>query len=656
MNGAVGATMWTDNETSEDLLGFRVHADLLASLVSDRAMLPVTIGLFGDWGSGKSSVMSMLERALDPDNEEDLEKKAALEGVVVLNFNGWTFEGYDDAKSALLSTILMELGDHKRFGPKVRDGAARLLKSVNWMRVAKLAVKDIGVPLLAAYATGGASLLPQAAKIFGGIVGKHENEVKSKDEHEPGESNEGQGKNVHETDWEGLFNKQAKETGPSSVRAFRKDFSKLLKESDIAALVVIIDDLDRCSPERIVENLEAIKLFLNVERTAFVIGADPRIVRHAVGFRYPRRDFAGVEGYAVADELAKDYLEKLIQVPYSLPRLSAAEVESYMTLLYCNREFTPEASAKVVAAARSRQGRERYGRFGYPEVKTAVGDTDVPAALSANLTFVKAAAPLVTMGLKGNPRQVKRFLNALMLRKRLAHVAKLELDDTVLVKLQVLEYTRDDLFVELNSWQQAGEGVAKKLADLEVLAEQGKVPDSSPWSDPFVSKWLLMEPKLGAVDLTEYFWVARDRLAAAYGATDLMPTIVKSALTEMTSGNKAKQIAAVDTLVCRMEEEERRQFLRALGNLLIAKPADEGLATAFNELVNKDVPGSAEAFVQALRQAPPDSLSASIGLEVKLLMESKELQTIFKPFLDDLAKSSSLAGRALAAKPAKGGK
>lgn len=640
--------MWTDNETSDDLLGFQVHADLLASLVTDRSMLPVTIGLFGDWGSGKSSVMSMLQSALDPEATDDSAKKAELEKVAVLYFNGWTFEGYDDAKSALLSTILMELGEHKRFGPKVRDRAAKLLKSVNWMRVAKLAVKDVGMPLLAAYVSGGATVLPQVAKFFGRLV------------HNPAETDAEDGgskdKSEKQDMWEGLIQNQPDDAGPSSVRAFRDDFAGLLKDSDIEVLVVIIDDLDRCTPERLVENLEAIKLFLNVDRTAFVIGADPRIVRHAIGFRYPRKDFGGVEGYVVADDLAKDYLEKLIQVPYSLPRLSAAEVESYMTLLYCNREFKAEESAKVMLASRSRQGRERYGRFGYPEVKNAVGDADIPTALSASLTFVKAAAPLVTMGLKGNPRQVKRFLNALMMRKRLADVAKLELDDTILVKLQVLEYTRDDLFVELNAWQQAGEGIAEKLAELEVLAEQGKVPDSSPWSDLFASKWLLMEPKLGGIDLTEYFWVARDKLAGAYGATDLMPTIVKSALTEMTSGNKARQIAVVDALVCRMDEEERRQFLRALGNLLTAKPTDEGLAAAFNELVSKDVPGSAEAYVQALGQAPPDSLSASIGLEIKLLMENKGLEAIFKPFLDNLAKSSSRAGRALAAKPAKGGK
>ena len=49
--------MWPDNETSTDLIGFKVHADLIREVVTDLSMLPVTIGIFGDWGGGKTSIM-----------------------------------------------------------------------------------------------------------------------------------------------------------------------------------------------------------------------------------------------------------------------------------------------------------------------------------------------------------------------------------------------------------------------------------------------------------------------------------------------------------------------------------------------------------------------------------------------------------------------
>ena len=117
--------MWSDNETTNDLLGFQVHADLLENLVRDDTILPITIGVFGDWGSGKSSIMRMMEGRL---NDADGE-------TVCLYFNGWVFEGYDDAKAALLDSILKVFDDEKRFGPAVKQKATQLFKSVNWMRV-----------------------------------------------------------------------------------------------------------------------------------------------------------------------------------------------------------------------------------------------------------------------------------------------------------------------------------------------------------------------------------------------------------------------------------------------------------------------------------------------------------------------------------------
>ncbi len=66
--------MWADNETSEALLGFKIHADLLVDVINDDKVLPVTIGVFGDWGSGKSSILKIVEQEIIG----DIHKEPAL--------------------------------------------------------------------------------------------------------------------------------------------------------------------------------------------------------------------------------------------------------------------------------------------------------------------------------------------------------------------------------------------------------------------------------------------------------------------------------------------------------------------------------------------------------------------------------------------------
>lgn len=156
--------MWSDNETSEDLLGFKVHADLLIDVVNDDRVLPVTIGVFGDWGSGKSSILKIIHEELRGVDDDDLK-----DGTLVLYFNGWVFEGYDDAKAALLESIIEKFEKHKKLGSIVKDETRKLLKSVKWMRVLGLGLKKIILPSAAAYFTGGLSLIPFLAQEFSRI-------------------------------------------------------------------------------------------------------------------------------------------------------------------------------------------------------------------------------------------------------------------------------------------------------------------------------------------------------------------------------------------------------------------------------------------------------------------------------------------------------
>ena len=226
--------MWSDNETTEDLLGFQVHADLICSIVTDPKMLPVTIGIFGDWGSGKTSVMRMLKKKFDLDSDnEGSGGQAKCERVACLYFNGWQFEGYDDAKSAILSSILLQLGEHKRFGPKIRDGVINLLKSVDHMRLVRLGLQT--GPLLMALMSSGEIPI---SSLFS-TVGLPYNEEQGSEKSDSKEAATDEKNNEEKTDLKELIDADTKTAGLMEVRLFRDQFSDMIAESDIDALVVL---------------------------------------------------------------------------------------------------------------------------------------------------------------------------------------------------------------------------------------------------------------------------------------------------------------------------------------------------------------------------------------------------------------------------------
>jgi len=619
--------MWSDNETKTDLIGFRVHADLIRALVTDPTMLPITVGIFGDWGGGKTSIMRMLQQDLDPlgEGEQQAEgKEKGEEGVAVLYFNGWQFEGYDDAKAAILSSMLTQLMEHKRFGPKVRKGAKRLLKSINWMRIAGAVGKHVLLPAVSAYLTGGASIPASCATWIGGLLGEG---VEAADEAEaPDEAPS------DEVDWEAMLQRDPGMAAPLAIRTFRHQFRELLKESDIKSLVVLVDDLDRCTPETLIGNLEAIKLFLSVPGTAFVIGADPRIVEHAIRTRYRTAEVASEAGEgAPADRLVQDYLEKLVQVPYRLPQLSPAEVETYMVLLFCRKELSDEAFAKVVAACEAQRAEDRYSTFGPANVTACLGETELGEALSEYLSFCNSTAPLITDGLKGNPRQVKRFLNALWLRKKLAEVAKLEhVHDRELVKLMVLEYTEPDRFQELFLWQSSQGGFPGQLQQLEAWAtaelEGGEAmtpPQDLPkWTAKTETRrWLASKPTLAEVDLRDYFWIARDRLQGTLSGLAPLPPVVRRLLGEVLDrGSRAKAVTAVIAL----SVEHQAALLGALHQQVVRDSASKDAHDAFRALVEAEMPGSAEGWAAALTACSSRKIPAAVGSALAQVAKARE--------------------------------
>jgi hypothetical protein len=610
--------MWSDNDTVEDLIGFRVHAELLRDVVGDDSVLPVTIGVFGDWGSGKTSIMKMLQVELAKNDQ-----------VAVVYFDAWLFEGYDDAKSALISSILKQLMANKRFPAELKDKASNLIKRVNWMRLLKMGWDNVALPAVLAYATGGATAVPGVMSGIKHLFGNADTGALKSEEAEK-------------------LLKESEDTEITEVKDFRDKFAELLAESKFKSLVVLIDDLDRCSPDRIVENLEAIRLFLNVEKTAFVIGADPRIVRHGIAVRYHQAlDAArtspgfGENAVEAAEQLVRDYVEKLIQVPYHLPRLSPAEIETYLSLLFAKRDLPPEDFAICLADCEKFRAANRFGSFGLSDVQQAMNGKPLPAVLKEALSFTAGAAHLITENLKGNPRQVKRFLNAFILRRKLAKVAKMEtMRDDVLLKLMLLEYSNETRFRELARWHEEQDQTPKQIHEME----SDKVWPTEWGEKDSLRRWIAMEPKLSQVDLSEYFWLVRDRLASSQIGLSLTPPTVKACYNALFSETGLKQSGA-------LLKDLREAEVDALTGLLSkALQRDSKNAQGYNAFLKvvEIIPSTMPIFGGLIKNLPADNLPAWLVGKLELL--GKQNPSL-KTSVDDMVaflktQGSSRAGKA----------
>ena len=115
----------------------------------------------------------------------------------------------------------------------------------------------------------------------------------------------------------------------------------------------LVDDLDRCLPDTVVAALEAIKLFLSVRKMGFVIAADRRLVTLAIATRYAQS--------AQGALMAREYLEKIVQIPISVPTLGLADTEAYLAMMLLDRHLGDDALAQLAehCDARRRAGDAR---------------------------------------------------------------------------------------------------------------------------------------------------------------------------------------------------------------------------------------------------------------------------------------------------------
>jgi len=300
--------MWNDIETTQDALNFSVVAETAAELIIESGGQPISIGVSGNWGVGKSSMVKMIGESLKTKTKESATDKK----YVFLEFNAWLYQGYDDARTALLQAVsdklLKEAKENEGFVKKIKS----FVKRVNWLQIAKVAAPmSIGL-LTGGAAVGGLAALTSAFSSLWNSSDSGNEEEQSKKLYEAF-------KNLT-PELKEMLKESSSKSMPQQIEGLRAEFEKLLSEMGIT-LVVLVDDLDRCLPATAISTLEAMRLLLFVERTAFIIAADTQMIRSSV-----KAHFSEIN---IDDGLVTSYFDKLIQIPLSVPRLGISEVKIY---------------------------------------------------------------------------------------------------------------------------------------------------------------------------------------------------------------------------------------------------------------------------------------------------------------------------------------
>lgn len=542
--------LFLDEPTDVDLLSFDAVASTVVEALLDPRLDPIALGLSGSWGSGKTSVLRLIGKQL----------RDCAETLVVIETDPWRYNPQLGIKESLISAILESLADaipDDTVGEKSRSAIRRLAKRIDWAKALRLA------------ATSAVTVsVPSLQNVFDLIKPKEE------------------------------------ESAPDPITdmaQFRAEFASLLTSdamSNISNVVVLVDDLDRCLPDTVVEVLETVRLFLSVPKMSFVLAADEERVAEAISTRYP-------DGGAAAGEEspARLYLHKIVQTSVPVPALSDFDAEAYLVLLQIRSVVADEDQyaniISEVAAARR------------------VGDAlDQVSALQDERfqDYRNVAArirPIVHEKSKGNPRRIKRFLNDLSVRLSIAAKRGIKLDAATIAKLMVLEQYFPADFATVTGWLRE-QNLRKNLSALEAQAgtpaltsdddvpttpeeqlrtdDQSLSADSASVTDPApptqstppqneeqrfsdgLLRWARLSPALSGKELAPYLVLAAS-FTDVFLAAEGLPESIRDVAAQLLSRSPAQARKVPNSVLAALSRDEINQLIAHIVAVMIDEPA-----------------------------------------------------------------------------------
>jgi hypothetical protein len=641
-----------DNETEVDFLNCEAIADTVVELLNTNRKRALTIGIHGDWGAGKSSILKMVQAGLSKDKK-----------VACLWFNGWAFQGFDDAKTVLIEATITELMRQRSSVGKVKELGKKLLKRVDWLKILK---KGGGLAFNAVTGMPSpdqiGSVLSTIRSTISGLGQTSPEQLKAGLEEAATYLKAGAAEDDHNL--------------PEAIHQFREDFAELLEEAKIEQLVVMIDDLDRCLPETAIETLEAIRLFLFVPKTAFIIGADEGMIEYAVRNHFP--DLPVSSGPL---PYARNYLEKLIQVPFRIPALGTQETRAYVMLLLVE-SIVGDKHAGFKELLSKAKGALNTPWLGTGLLQADIQKVDVAKKAELDAAFMLATqiGPILAEGTKGNPRQIKRFLNALMVRQAIAKARKFEsaINQSKLAKLMLAERFQPDFYDHMASQAMSSEdGRSKDLQALEAdqdeappakLAsgkkpstqedEKPPLPDVSKWAErEWLRRWVKMQPKLGTDDLRPYAFVSRDKrlLASAADVGGIDGLVTRLSATGMALRLIEPEAKALSPSEAEAAFTALRDRVIAAGTFDKPPPGFEGM-----QIIAKHHPRFQSELLSLVQNIDPNALGVWIARGWNEIINDQAAATQWQAILagwarqDDNIMLKKLAGQALSTTATRG--
>jgi hypothetical protein len=269
----------SDTTSDQDLLNFKRYVDPLIQILENRqTQTPFSIGVFGPWGSGKSTLIDYLDRQLAKSIDIEFYR---------IKFNPWIYRSERNLIVPLLHTIQDDLAH-----------------SLDQRIVA--AAKKIGTVL----ARVGAALFLKTVTA---------NQITLEDVEKQ----------------EKVYMEQYRRA-KSEIRNLRSQLQEIVDDitnrgqstadRQAGRVIFFIDDLDRCQPDQIVALLEAIKLFLDLKHCFFIIALDEEVIHRAIQIKYNEFHFSEER----KNQIGREYLEKMIQLPLYLYPLSEGEMKEYL--------------------------------------------------------------------------------------------------------------------------------------------------------------------------------------------------------------------------------------------------------------------------------------------------------------------------------------